>query len=153
MKNLLEDFMPTINEHVVLSLPKKAAFQKITSVDFMKALDSNFGQNTTILFQNERLMRSVSKVEGIGDIEIERITIPEVFTIITQRRQPMVPFIYQISLQILSDHTEGSLLSWINEFELDTDNKQREAAILSIIRRNDIGNLQNMQRQVGQCIP
>jgi hypothetical protein len=153
MKNLLEDFMPTINEHVVLSLPKKVAFQQIASVDFMKAIDSNFGKNTTVLFQNERLMRSISKVEGIGDIEIERIAIPEVFTIITQRRQPLIPFIYQISLQILSDHNEGSLLSWIDEFELDADNKQREATILSIIRRNDIGNLQSIQRQLRQCIP
>ena len=114
----------------------------------MKALDTNFGRNTTILFRNERLLRSTSKVEGIGDVEIERISFPEAFTIMTQRRHPMSPFVYQLSIQMLSDHVEGTLLKWTDEFELDTDNVHCEQAILAIIRRNDIVNLQNIQKHM-----
>jgi hypothetical protein len=140
--------MPRTDEQVLFSLPKETVFKQITSIDFMKAIDPNLGYNTTILFQDERVLRSVSKVEGIGDVEIERITIPETFVIVTQRRQPMPPFLYQISIQMLSDHDEGSSLRWINEFELDTQNKNREATITAIIRRNDIGNLQRMQKHL-----
>jgi hypothetical protein len=140
--------MPRIDDQVVVCFPKEAVFKQIASTDFMKAIDPNFGRNTTILFQNERLMRSISKVEGIGDVEIERITIPETFTIITHRRQPMPPFIYQMSLLVLSDHREGTLLKWTNDFELDPDNKHREAAIASILRRNDTLNLKNVEKQL-----
>ncbi|MGA2240290.1 MAG: hypothetical protein ABSG74_13870 [Candidatus Bathyarchaeia archaeon] len=145
--------MPKIDEQIVISFPKEAVFKQITSTDFMKAIDPNFGHNTTVLFENERLMRSISKVEGIGDVEIERITIPEAFAIITQRRQPLPPFIYQLSIQILFDHNEETLLKWTNEFELDPNNQHREAAIVSILRRNDAMNLKNMEKQLKDCLP
>ncbi len=144
--------MPRIEEQVLFSFPKEAVFKQIASIDFMKAIDPNFGRNTAVLFHNDRLMRSVSKVEGIGDVEIERITIPETFAIIIQRRQPMPPFIYQLSIQRLSDCGEGSLLRWTNEFELDADNKHREAVIASILKRNDDLNLKNMEIQLNDCL-
>ncbi|MCX5974547.1 MAG: hypothetical protein NTU59_07785, partial [Coprothermobacterota bacterium] len=118
--------MPKISEEILLDCTKETAFSEIVTVDFMKSIDPNFGLNTEIIFQNERLLRSLSKVERIGDVEIEKIIIPESFTIVTQRRPPLAPFIYQLSIQILSEHKDGSLLKWLNEFELDEDNKPKE---------------------------
>jgi hypothetical protein len=138
--------MSRIYEEIQLNCNKEAVFKEITSVDFMKSIDSNYGLNTTILFENERLLRSVSKVERIGSIEIERINIPETFTIITQRRQPLPPFIYQISIQILCDKKDATLLKWINEFELDIENKSKEELILSFIKKNDLNNLEKTKQ-------
>jgi hypothetical protein len=138
--------MPSIHEEIVLDYPKESVFKQISSIDFMLAIDPNFGRSTVVLFHDDRLMRTRSTIEKIGDVEIERITIPETYTIVTQRRQPMAPFIYQISIQILLDHDKGTLLKWNDEFELDVDNKHKEEAILGILRRNDVANLQNIQR-------
>ena len=142
--------MPSLNEEILLDGAKETVFTEIVTIDFMKDLDSNFGFNTKILFQNQRLIRSLSKVDRIGDVEIERIIIPETFTIITQRRPPMAPFIYQLTIQILCDYKKGTLLKWINEFELDEDNKPREEMIVSIIRKNDILNLQKTQKYMNK---
>ncbi len=138
--------MPRIHEEIVLDYPKESVFKQISSVDFMRAIDPNFGCSTVVLFQDQRLMRTRSTIERIGDVEIERINIPETHTIVTQRRQPMAPFIYLVSMQILFDHEKGTLLKWKNEFELDADNKHKEEVILGILRRNDVANLQSIQR-------
>jgi hypothetical protein len=128
-----------------LKCSKEKAFSEISTVDFMKKIDPNFGLNTEILLQNKRIIRSLSKVEKVGNVEIERVIIPENFIIITQRRPPLAPFVYQISLQLFFDHKDGVLLKWINDFELDENNKPKEEFILSFIKKNDNNNLQNTQ--------
>jgi hypothetical protein len=133
--------MHKIQEEIVLNCPVEKAFAEITTVDFMKRLDPNYGKDTAVILQNERLIRSVSKVENIGDVEIERIIIPESFTIVTERRPPMGPFVYQISLQIFGKCENGTTMLWVNEFELDKDHKMREDYILSAITGNDKLNL------------
>lgn len=137
--------MPKIYEEIILNCSRERAFNEISTVDFMKKLDPNYGLNTELILQNERLIRSISNVEKIGNVEIERIIIPENFTIITQRRPPLAPFIYQISLQLFIVYEDRVLLKWLNEFELDANNKSREEYILSAVKRNDFLNLQKIQ--------
>ena len=137
--------MPKISEEIILNCSKEKAFNEMVTVDFMKKIDSNFGLNTEILFQNARLLRSLSKVERVGNVEIERLNFPENFTIVTQRRPPLAPFVYQLSLQMFYEHKDGTLLKWINEFEVDENNKPKEEIILSHIKKNDIFNLQKTQ--------
>jgi hypothetical protein len=140
--------MPRIEEEVLLKCTREIAFRELADIDFMRRLDPNFGLDTEILFHNARLLISLSKVKGIGNVQIERVTLPEVFTLITERRPPMAPFTYQLSIQMLFDHAGGTLLKWIDEFELDSDNKQREGAILSYIRTNDVANLRKTQEHL-----
>lgn len=137
--------MPKIYEEIVLNCPGEKVFAEISSVEFMKKLDPNYGTDTEVLLQNERLIRSVSNVQNIGSVEIERIIIPESFTLVTQRRPPMGPFVYQISLQILRECENGSTMVWIDEFELDWSFKPREEFILSVITENDKLNINKIR--------
>ena len=133
--------MPAVHDEIVLECSKEVAFKEISTVTFMKSVDPNFGHDTTILLENRRLIRSVSKVKGIGDVEIERVMLPEVSAIITHRRPPLSPFIYQLSIQMLTDHKDGCLLKWTNEFELNEENRPRQETVLEYIRKNDHENL------------
>jgi hypothetical protein len=60
--------MPKIIEEIILNCSREKAFSEISTIDFMKKIDPNFGLNTEIILQNERLMRSLSKVEKVGNI-------------------------------------------------------------------------------------
>ncbi len=135
--------MPKISEEIILNRPINEVFNEIPSIEFMKKIDPNSFKNIEIKFQNERLLRFVSKGTPSGDIEIERICIPENYTIITKRLVPLAPFIYQISFKFLIQHSKETLLKTVNEFELDENNKSKEGMLVSIIRKNDILNLQN----------
>ena len=129
--------MPRIYDEIILPCSKEMAFREIASVAFMKSVDPNYGIDTEVLFQNERLIRSVSRIKGIGDVEIERLAVPEANVIITQRRPPLGPFEYQLSIQTFKDNSTGTLLQWTNEFELNEENKEKEEVITSHIARND----------------
>lgn len=142
--------MPRIVDELTLCCPKEVAFQEIATVGFMRAIDSNFGQATRILLENRRLIRSVSTVEGVGDVEVERLLLPEAGIIVTQRRPPMGPFVYQLSIQQLMEHEQGAVLKWTDEFELDAESKPREAVVVDIIRRNDRANLLKTQSRIAE---
>jgi hypothetical protein len=137
--------MPVIHEELIVHCTKDTAFGELASTGFMKKIDPNYGLDTRILFQNERLIRSVSRVAGIGEVEIERLMVPEVGAIITQRRPPLGPFVYQLSIQAIREHPDGCLLEWTNEFELTEESRAREAVIYSRIQDNDRANLQRTQ--------
>ncbi len=136
--------MPKISEEIILNCSKEKAFAEFASLDFMKKIDS-VTLNTEILFQNERLLRFLSKGTPSGDVEIERVIIPENFTLVSIKRPPLTPFIYQLSIKVFYDHKDGTLLKHINEFELEDKFKSKETMILSVIKKNDILNLQNTQ--------
>ena len=133
--------MPIIHLEIFIEHSKEFVFSRISSIDFMRAVDPNFGMNTIVLFQNERLLRTRSKIERIGEVEIERIYLPETFTIITQRRRPLEPFVFQLSIIALIDQEAGTTLKWTDEFELNAENADRGKTILSIIENNDSQNL------------
>ena len=65
--------MPCLLENIFLSCAKELALKTVATIDFMKWIDPNFGPNTQIVLQNERMIRSISNVPGIGNVEIERI--------------------------------------------------------------------------------
>ena len=142
--------MPAIYDEVVLECCKEDAFKEISTVAFMKSIDPNFGRDTIVLVENRRLIRSVSRVKGIGDVEIERVMFPEVSAIVTHRRPPLGPFTYQLSIQLLTDHKDGCLLRWTNEFELNEENRPRQEAILGYIRKNDRENLVKIRLHFAQ---
>jgi len=141
----MEADMPCLLENIFLNCSKEFALKTVATIDFMKWIDPNFGLNTQIVLQNERMIRSISNVPGIGNVEVERLSLPEIDTIITQRRPPLGPFIYQLSIQRFIDHGEGTLLEWKNEFELNDENKAREGTITSYIRANDVLVLKKTQ--------
>jgi hypothetical protein len=64
---------------------------------------------------------------------------------VTQRRPPLSPFLFQLSIQLFEDFQGGTLLKWIDEFELDSENKPREDKVLFYIQANDMRNLQKMK--------
>jgi hypothetical protein len=122
--------MPKICGEVLLKCSREKAFQEIASIDFAEKMDLSFkSPPKNIVFQNERMLRTVTKIENVGDVDMERVYIPESYTIVSQRKPPMAPFVFFIGLQILCDHKDGALLKWIEEFEVDAQNKPRENGI------------------------
>jgi hypothetical protein len=133
--------MPKFHLELTVDRARELVFSKISSIDFMRAIDPNFGESTIVLFQNDRILRTCSKIERIGEVEIERISLPETFMFITQRRRPLEPFIFQLSILELMVQDGGTLLKWTNEFELSAESAVREKAISAIIEKNDTQNL------------
>lgn len=133
--------MPRISEEIILNCSREKAFNEISKADFMKEIDPA-ALNTEILFRNERLIHTISRGTPSGDVELEMVIIPENFTIVLMRRPPLTPFVYQLSIKTFSEHKDGTLLKHINEFELADNFKPGEEMVLSVIKQNDILNLQ-----------
>ncbi len=133
--------MPKICEEIILKCPREKAFNEMAAAEFMKKIDP-VAANTEILFRNERSLRTISRGTPSGDVELERIIIPENFSLVTIRMPPLAPFAYQLTVKIFLEHKDGTLLKHINEFELDDNFKSREEMILSAIKKNDILNLE-----------
>jgi hypothetical protein len=142
----MEASVARICGEVVLKRTKENAFREISSADFAKKIDSNFAHlNIEILFQNERFLRTLVKLENVGNLDMERIYIPENYTIISQRKPPMIPFVYFLGIQMLFDHKDGALLKWVEEFEISDDNKSKEEGIVSRLEQNEILHFQKVQ--------
>jgi hypothetical protein len=138
--------MPKISGEIILKCSKEKVFNEMTSVDFTKKLDPSLANlNVEILFQNERLIHTLTKLEKFGNIVMEKVKIPENFTILSQRKPPMMPFVYFLGLQILDDYKDGSILKWTEEFEIDAENKAKEEGIVSRLEQNEILHFQKVQ--------
>jgi hypothetical protein len=138
--------MPIICGEIILRCSKEKAFCDISSLSFTKSIDPNSqGLKKEIIFQNGRLLRTLSKFEKVGEVEMEYIYIPENFTIVSQRRPPLAPFVYLVALQMVYDHNDGSILKWVEEFEIDADNKSREEGIFSRFQNNENLHFKNVQ--------
>jgi hypothetical protein len=134
----LEGNMPRINGKVVLRCSIERAYSEISSLDFADKIGLAFkSPQREVLFQNGRMTRTRIKIENVGVVEMERILIPENFTVISKRVPPMVPFSFFLGLQILVDHEDGVLLKWVEEFELDDENKAKESVIHAGLERHE----------------
>jgi len=91
-----------------------------------------------IVFKNERLLRTITKIENVGAVDMERIYIPENFSIISHRLPPMAPFTFFLGLQILCDHKDGALLKWVEEFEIDSEYAMRDEILLGLEKHERI---------------
>ena len=139
-------FMTKICGEIVLKRSKEHVFSDIIAIDFAARLDPRLATiDRRIVFQNERVLRTVSLFEGIGSVEMEYVYIPEKLTVVTQRRPPLAPFVYLIAFQMLHDHPNGALLRWVEEFEIDADNQSNEKGIASRFERNEIQHFQKVQ--------
>jgi hypothetical protein len=130
--------MPKISGEVVLNCSKEEAFRKISAPDFAEKMDLYFkSPEKEIVFQNERMLRTRTRIENVGQVDMERVYIPESSTILSLRRPPMAPFSFFLGLQILSDHEDGALLRWVEEFGMDDENKPKEAGIVSGLEKHE----------------
>lgn len=136
--------MPTVKNEVILKCTPEVAFDEISKLDFMSKSNPRSGIKPILLFQNERIIRYTLNVENVGSWESERVLIPERNMIITQRRSPLTPFKYMVVLHIFEVIPEGTLFTYIEEFELDEDNKVNEDKILSDISNKVIPNMEKI---------
>jgi hypothetical protein len=83
------------------------------------------------------MTRTITKIENVGIVDMERILIPETYTIVSKRMPPMAPFSLFLGLQILVDHPYGALLKWVEEFELDAENAAKEKQILVGLEKHE----------------
>ena len=110
--------MPRINGEVILNCSRGKAYSELSSLDFAERMELPFSRpRREILFQNQRLTRTLTRIENVGTMDMERILIPETFTIVSKRMPPMAPFLYFLGLQMLIDHEGAAVLKWIEEFE------------------------------------
>lgn len=137
--------MPIIKEEIYLSCTPQEAFNKISRLDFVASINPNSGLNTTIVFQNSRIIRYILEVENVGKWESERLLIPEENMIVTQRRSPLSPFKYMIVLHIFKEHIQGTQLTYIEEFEVDEENIKKEEKIFSDITNKIKPNLKKIE--------
>jgi hypothetical protein len=130
--------MSKISGEIVLKCSREKVFGEMSLAGFAKKLDpASANLNVEILFQNDRLLRTLTKIENIGNIDMEKVKIPENFTMVSLRKPPMAPFAYFIGILIFLDHKEGTLLKWIEEFEVDADNKSKEEGIAKRLEQNE----------------
>jgi len=138
--------MQKICGEIVFNQTKEKAFEELTSPYFSAKLGTGMSNpRKEILFQNERLLRTISHFDVIGDVEMESIFIPESFTIVTTRKPPLAPFAWFVAIQTLFDHEGQTLLKWSEEFEIDEANKCREEGIVSRFEKNEISHFQKVR--------
>lgn len=137
--------MAKIYEEVILKCDPEKAYKEISDMNFVRKINPNAGFSTNILFQNDRLVRYTLTVEKVGTWESERVNIPEALTIVTQKRKPLAPFAYLVVVQNFKAHEEGTLFTYIEEFEMDEENKEKEDGVLSDIMKKCKGNLKKIQ--------
>ena len=130
--------MPRISGEVILNCLREKAYNELSSFDFAERMDLSFDRTKReILFQNQRLTRTLARIENIGTVEMERILIPETFTIVSKRIPPMAPFSYFLGLQIFVERGNGAVLKWIEEFDLEEESKANEPGILAGLERHE----------------
>ena len=139
--------MPKFSGEIVLGCSREQAYSEIASIDLYRKIDPNLGNlKRETVFQVERLVRVVTTFEVIGQVEMEYIFLPETFTVLTQRRPPLAPFTFFIGLQIICDREAGSILKWSEEFEVDSENKKREEAILARFTENENAHFERVRQ-------
>mgnify|MGYP000318428381 CR=1 FL=1 len=138
--------MPKIEEEIYLNCNPETAFLEISDMDFVKKINPNSGLESKVLFHNNRFVRYKLSVKNVGEWESERVIIPESLTIVTQRRKPIKPFFYMTVLHVFKKHKSGTILSYIEEFEMDEDNKNMETKVLGDILKKINPNLKKIEQ-------
>jgi hypothetical protein len=139
--HFMEATMCVIIESIEIAKKREDVFRVIKTTRFMKLIDANEWQEFSIQIENDRILRTISLLEKVGKIETEKLFIPEVFTIISQRRDSLSPFTYQIVIQMLEDKNGSTILKWIIEFEMEEKMKDKESYFASIIKSHAQKNL------------
>jgi hypothetical protein len=134
--------MGIILESAVVDGKRDEVFRKMSDADFIRKIDPNAGQGVEVSLDTARVLRSSSVVEKVGRVETERILLPELFAIVSQRRGDTSPFTYQVSIQMLGEAGEGTVVNWIVDFGLEDRMKEKEECFSSIIRSHAQGNLE-----------
>jgi hypothetical protein len=142
----MEAIMCIICESIEISKKRDYVFSIIKTTNFIKKVDLNTEQEFSIQLENNRILRTTSILEKVGKIETEKIFIPEVYSIISQRRDKFSPFIYQIVIQILEEKNESTILKWIIEFEMEEKMKDKELYFSSIIKSHARNNLDKISK-------
>lgn len=138
--------MPKIIEEIFLKCPPERAFSEIADMQFVKKINPDSGIENEVVFQNNRLIRYKLKVNNAGIWESERVIIPESLTIVTQRRSPLAPFKYMTVLHIFKKHESGTLLSYMEEFEMDEENMERESEVMNDILKKIDPNMKKIEK-------
>ncbi len=138
--------MGQIMEEVILNCSPEKAFSEIADMQFVKKINPNAGIENEVIYQNKRLVRYKLKVSNVGVWESERIIIPESLTILTQRRNPLAPFKYMTVLHVFKKHESGTLLRYMEEFEMDSENIKRECEVLNDIFKKIGPNMKKIEQ-------
>ncbi len=138
--------MPKILEEVFLKCPPERAFSEIADMQFVKKINPDAGIDNEVIFENNRLIRYKLKVNNVGVWESERVIIPESLTILTQRRTPLAPFKYMTVLHVFKKQESGTLLSYMEEFEMDEENIKRESEVLNDILKKIGPNIKKIEQ-------
>jgi hypothetical protein len=142
--------MPRIKGEVVLKCTKERAYSEISSIDFGDKMGLAFkSAQRGILFQNERLIRTKTIIENVGTVDMERILIPESFSIVSKRVPPMAPFSFFIGLQVFIDYEERTLLRWVEDFEMDTENQAKGKGMIIGLEKHEREQFQKIKDYFG----
>ncbi len=136
--------MPVINERIILKCKPEEAFCQISKLEFMDKINPKAGLNTSVIFKNDRIIRYVLNVEGVGSWESERVLIPENNIIVTQRRNPLKPFQYMVIVHAFKEHPQGTCFTYVEEFEVDKENADKEEQIYQDISKKVRPNLEKI---------
>jgi hypothetical protein len=142
--HFVEAIMCIIYESVEVAKKREFVFAIIKTSNFSKIIDQNATQNLSIQIENDRILRTTTCLENIGPIETEKIFLPEVYTIISQRRDNLSPFKYQIIIQVLEEINDVTIIKWIIDFEMNEKMLEKESYFASIIKSHAQNNLRRI---------
>ncbi len=138
--------MGIILESVSVKGAREEVFGRMKDAEFIRKIDPSAGERVEVALDTPRLLRSATIVETVGRVETERLLIPELYAIVSQRRGDTSPFAYQVSIQSFEDAGERTVIKWIVDFELEDGMKSKEAYFASIIRSHAQGNLERARQ-------
>jgi hypothetical protein len=127
--------MPKLYDEIILNCNILDAYNKLQKLELEKKLNPQ--ALLTINFENERLIKYQLK-HGEHIAAFEKIFFPENFTVLTQRYSKEL-FNYLFFFYSFHEQGNKTLLKYIQDFELDEDNKAKEKEMSDFLSTN--GNL------------
>jgi hypothetical protein len=133
--------MPKLTNDILIKIPREPAYQKMTGLDFERKMNPT--SSFEIQYVDERLIRYrwTNEMDSPG---FEKILLPETYTIFSQRK-PKTPFLYSYFIYMFLESPEGTIVRYIQDFQLEAESKSKEEGVVAYFRANSIKVMQALE--------
>ncbi|WP_404900523.1 hypothetical protein PV791_05670 [Priestia filamentosa] len=140
--------MPRINNSIVIREDIEKVFNITNDISKWNELFSDYHDNKILSIDKEGRFTKIVFELGKGDSTWKsyRLLDHKEYTAIAQRIEPMFPFLYMHLTWYYEHHPEGTLMTWVQDFELDPDFREPLDKVTEKMDRSTKINQENIKK-------